>query len=324
MPSSPPDGSRTSGGIGEDQLGSGGWLVAAVAVSLVFVAILMRQAGLSLAMSTPGALAVVGAFVLLGTVRWRCRRSTSGAARSAGEFAEYVGLSTAIALVGAVASYPVAAFSHGFADASLQRWDEALHFDWLAWYRFTAAHPALQLVSRGAYEMIYVSPALLLGFYAVTGRRRSAYEFMGAIWVSAVLTLVAFLFMPAIGPFAYLWHAPIPYMPVSDLWQPEIIPKLRAHDPGQIDLGHLVGLVSAPSFHAAAAVVLIAFAARERRIGVPLVVANVAMLLSTPVEGTHYLIDLVLGAVVALCSIGIIVAARGEGRKAIRARRRRS
>jgi len=35
----------------------------------------------------------------------------------------------------------------------------------------------------------------------------------------------------------------------------------------------------------------------------PLVAVNAAMLLSTPVEGTHYLIDMILGAVVAVVAI---------------------
>lgn len=287
---------------------------ASLASSVLVVGALMRLAGLTLTLFTPGTLAFVFGLGLLAAIRWALCNAPSNAARISRDMAEYVGVSAAISLIGAVASYPVAAFSHGFADRTLQHWDEVLHFDWLAWYRITATHPVLGLVSRAAYTMIYLSPAVLLGHYAVTGDRRRAYRFMAAVWVSAVLTLAAFRFMPAVGPFAYLWHGPIPYLPVSDLWQPEVIPELRAHTFRQIDLSHLVGLVSAPSFHAAAATLLIAFAWRERTIRAPLIGANLAMLLSTPVEGTHYLVDLILGAVVALIALLLVVAAEHRAR----------
>ena len=282
------------------------FLVAAVAISLAAVALLMIVAQLTIAWFRPGALAFLVAFAVLACVRWRYRNASTGGARIARDAAEYVGLSTAISLVGAVASYPVAGFSHGFADDWLQRCDMALHFDWLAWYRVTAAHPLLQHVSRASYALIYLSPAVLLGYFAISGRRREAYDFMAAVWLSAVITLFGFWFMPAIGPFAFLWHKPIVYLPVSDLWQPDLIPHLRDHSMRSVDLGHLVGLVSAPSFHAAAAVLIIVFATRHAAVRTPLILANIAMLLSTPVEGTHYLIDLILGAGVALVAIAII------------------
>jgi membrane-associated phospholipid phosphatase len=76
--------------------------------------------------------------------------------------------------------------------------------------------------------------------------------------------------------------------------------------------------VSAPSFHAAAGVLLLIFAARQPAIRMPLVAANVAMLLSTPVEGTHYLTDVVLGAVVACMSLGLVALALPKlGRKPV-------
>ena len=39
-------------------------------------------------------------------------------------------------------------------------------------------------------------------------------------------------------------------------------------------------------------------------------VINVAMLLSTPVEGTHYLADMIAGALVAIAALGIVAEVR--------------
>ena len=282
------------------------WIGAALIASIVAVALMMRGAGLSIDPTAPDTLLFALPIAALAATWWRCRQPASTAARILRDIAESFGLFMAISLVGAVASYPVAAYSRGFADRFLYRGDLALHFDWVSWYQLVAAHPSLQVLSRAAYAMIYISPAILLGYLGITGQRRTAHNFLAAIWLSAALTLICFRFIPAVGPFAYLWHGPIPYMPVSDLWQPELIPQLRHHAMPAIDLGHLVGLVSAPSFHAAAAVLLIAFALRQPAIRTPLIAANVAMLLSTPVEGTHYLTDIILGGVVAGVSLGLI------------------
>lgn len=283
-----------------------GTIAALLIASIIVVALLMHRAGLAIDPLAPGTLAFALVFAVLGAIRWFCRDGASGTSRAIRDMAEYFGVFTAITLVGAVASYPVAAETHGFVDPLLQRADLALHFHWLAWYQTVAAHPLLQIVSRTAYAMIYISPAILIGFLAITDQRREAHRFIVTVWLAAAVTLVTFRFMPAIGPFAYLWHGPIPYVPVSDLWQPQLIPQLRAHAVPFVDLGHLVGLVSAPSFHAAAAVLLIIFALRQSAIRVPLVAINVAMLLATPVEGTHYLIDMILGAVVALVSFCVV------------------
>lgn len=283
----------------------GGTIVALLAASIFVLALLMHRARLSIAPFAPATLLFVLAFAVLGAIRWLCRGGALPVTRVARDMAEYVGPFAAIALVGAIASYPVAAETSGFVDPLLQRADLALHFHWLGWYETVAAHPWLQAASRTAYAMIYVSPAVLLGYLAITDQRREAHEFTVAVWFTAVITLVAFRFMPAVGPFAYLWHGPIPYVPVSDLWQPQLIPRLRDHAVSLVDLGHLIGLVSAPSFHAASGVLLIVFAWRQPPIRWPLIGINLAMLLSTPVEGTHYLTDMILGAVVALIALGV-------------------
>jgi len=291
----------------------GMWFAIVIGLSLFGLALMMAYAEVIFDFGEPANLPFVAGIAALAAARWHFRRPVSERARVARDMSEYFTCFMGISLIGATASYPVSAFTHGFADAQLQRADLALHFDWLAWYGFVAAHPLVQAVSRAAYATIYLSPAILLGYLAWAGRAREARDFLAAVWLAAAITLAAFRFMPAVGPFAYLWHGPIPYLPVSDLWQPQLIPQLRQHTAPPLDFGHLVGLVSAPSFHAAAAVLLIAFSlSLPTRLRGLLIALNVAMLLSTPVEGTHYLTDMILGAFVALGAIGLIRAVRSR------------
>lgn len=281
-------------------------LAGAMVANLVLLLALMAATGLAIDWRATGAIPYYLSVTLAVAVRFALVRSSRRALRALAHFAEYAIVFMMIGLLGAVGSYPVSAISRGFHDPALQHIDELLRFDWLAWYALVCAHPSLQIAGRIAYESIYYTPAAILAFYAWTGRRREAHTMLATFWVSAAVTLVTFYFMPAVGPFSYLWHRAIPYMPASELWQPELIPALRHHAMHAIDLGTLRGLVSAPSFHTAAAVLYIVIAWPYRGLRWPVLAVNVAMLLSTPVEGTHYLADMLAGAAVALTSLGII------------------
>ena len=272
----------------------------AVVASLAACTLLLWSAGLAVDPFSRSNIPYYLVLMIGPLVRAWCARDGRRWSISLAHGVEYYTLFTAMALTGAVSSYPVAALSQGFVDATLQRIDVALRFDWLAWYRLVSEHRALQLLGIAAYQSIYLTPAALLAWFAATGRRRDAHHFLAAFWIAAILTLALFHWMPAIGPFALLWKGPIPYMPTSELWQPDLIPVLRHHGERLVDLGQLRGLVSAPSFHAASGTLYIAAAWRCGPLRWVLTGITSAMLLSTPVEGTHYLIDLLLGAAVAL------------------------
>ena len=286
----------------------GRWLVLAAIAGLVMLTLAMEYERLSIALLSPATLIFALTFGALGLVRHAFRNPISHGQRVARDMAEYYGLFTIIALTGALASYPVSAMTSGYVDEGLERADAILHFDWLAWYNLVAEHRSLQIIGTAFYQSIYASPAILLGWFAWTNKRAAARRFIASFWIAAVLALVMFRFMPAVGPFATLAHGPVPYMPDSGLWMDQLIPELRLHLFHVIDLGAIRGLVSAPSFHTASAVLFIAAAWPWRTLRWPLLALNVAMLISTPVEGTHYLSDMILGAAVAGVALGAVAA----------------
>ncbi|WP_395397220.1 phosphatase PAP2 family protein [Novosphingobium sp. BL-8A] len=281
-------------------------MLAALLLCLCALSALMHRAGLHVDPLRASNLPFYAAGLLALALRFGLPRTTWRHAAAVAHFSEYAALFTIISLMGATASYPVAALTHGYADATLQRVDVALGFDWLAWYRLVAAHPVLQVLGTTAYRSIYLTPAILLWSAARAGEHDRAYRFLAAFLVAALITLALFSLMPAVGPFSHLWHGSIPYMPESELWQPGLIPALRAHAVHVVDLGQLRGIVSAPSFHTAAAVLYIVAAWRTPLLRWPIVALDAAMLLSTPVEGTHYFIDMILGASVATVSLALI------------------
>jgi len=287
------------------------WFAGALAVSVVLLLALLGEARLSVDVFTPAALPIWLWLSLTFGTALVCHDGRGPVRRTLRDAGYDYGLLTVLVLMGAVASYPVAALSHGYVDATLDRMDTVLHFHWLAWYETVAAHPSLQLLGRAAYRSIYLSPVLLFGHFAVTDRRDRAHKLMATFWLAAVIALVLFPVMPAAGPFERDWQGHIPYMPDSALWQPEMIIALREHAVHRIDLGALRGLVSAPSFHTAAAVLYIRAAWPIAKLRWPLLLLNAAMLLATPVEGTHYLTDILLGALVAAVAITAVQALAG-------------
>jgi hypothetical protein len=274
-------------------------LVIATSISLVVTTLLLWRAGLTIEPNLASlAFAIAGAVLL--ALCFGFRASAEPWKRSVAIGAEDVLTFTSISLMGAVASYGVAAGTHGWVDEAMAAFDHAIGFDWLDWYKLVAASRFLQMSGMAVYASIFITPAILICAFTASGQRTEAREFLLSFWLAASISLFLFHFMPTLGPLAYLWHGPIHYMPTSGLYQAELIPLLREGRVGSVDLGALRGLVGPPSFHAASAILYIIAAWRLRRFRIPITVLNVAMLFSIPVEGTHYAVDVISGALVAI------------------------
>ncbi len=279
------------------------WFAGALLASALVIAALMIHNRLVLDLTDPGFLVLIALLAGLALVRYRTRAARTLKEARWRDFSEHLAVLITICALGAVASYEAAADTSGFADAALARSDRLLHFDWVALYRLVAGHPLLQHLGAAAYGSIYLTPNVLIGWMAWHGRRDEAHRFLTTFWLASVLTIVLFPLLPARGALEFLWHGPIRYMPTSGLYQGAIIPGLRDHSVAAIDLTQVRGLVCAPSFHTACAIVYIVTVWPFARLRLLVVPINVAMLLSTPVEGTHYLTDMILGALVALLAI---------------------
>lgn len=304
LPHPPGEGAMRGGTLDADPLIPGRWLLAGAVASLLVVAVSIASAKLTIALADWANLAFGAAGALSIGLCCRLRRPVGRRQRIARDFAEFFGIFLLLCLLGTLASYAAAAHSRGYVDAPLEQLDRLLGFNWISWYDVVAGNSSLQVVGGLAYASIFVSPAVILGHAALTGAVARARRFIATYWVAAILTLVLFAFFPARGPLAFLWHGPIPYMPVSGLYQGEVIDALRSGAMRQIGLNDLHGLVCSPSFHTTSGILFIAAAWRVKALRVPLTLLNIAMLLATPVEGTHYLTDMIGGALVAAVALG--------------------
>lgn len=281
------------------------WIRGAVGASLVLLAGLLVKTGLSIALNG-AALAFLAVSAVLMAVRGLCLRPGPHFRPRTSEAAENALLFIVIALAGAVASYGVAALTDGWIDGEMVRLDRAMGFDWTRLYGLTERHGLLQIGGRVVYASIFASPVILVLSFAIHDLRAAARSFLASFWLAAIVCLVLFHWLPTLGPLAYMWNGPIDYVPTSGLYQADLIPLLRERHADPIDLGHLRGLVGPPSFHAASAVLYTLAAWKTHNLRWPLTVLNGLMLLSIPVEGTHYATDVIAGMAVAIASWTVV------------------
>jgi PAP2 superfamily len=232
-----------------------------------------------------------------------------------------LGATAQIVLVTAVMSpltYVAAAVNFPLQDANLLAVDRALGLDWEAYVRFVNSHPLTATWLSYGYTMIrwpiFAIPVVL----AAAHRYQRVEEFTLAFALALVATTLISALVPAIGVYQQIGLDPamLPNLdPRAYLDQMRDLEPVRTGALRHLDLFGLAGIVTFPSFHAASAV-LYAWAFWPVWWMRPIaVLANGAMLASTPIDGGHYFIDLAAGIAIAVLAI---VAARAASRWLVR------
>lgn len=218
---------------------------------------------------------------------------------------EHVFVHSSLMMIGAIGSYVVASMSGPFVDDSLAAADRLMGFDWVAVYQATIASDFLRQMGRMAYGSIFFSPLILLLWLTWTNRIRRVQLFIISHGVALAITLAIFLYFPAKAAFVHHLGAPAGYMPFTGVHHIQTIIALQNGEITEIGGGPLYGLITFPSFHATSAILFIWAAWPSRVLRLPMLLINGAMLAATPVEGTHYLIDVVAGAIIAVAALWI-------------------
>lgn len=276
------------------------WLM--IVMAMVATAIGMAVAGFSVdLMANP--LLIAQGVIALSLPLWR-KAPGQLEARLTTMF-ELIAMFTLLSILGALGTYIVAAGSSGYTDPALAAADIAMGFDWVAAYHFVAERPWLILASRAAYLSIFMSPVIVLAGLALGGRWDRGYQFLACFELALGLTLIAFHYFPARGAIDYHVGVDVAHMPAAGVGHIDVIEAARAGALGVVDPTRLFGIITFPSFHATTAVLLIWGAWPVRLLRWPMAALNVAMIVATPVEGGHYLIDVFGGIAIA----GLAIAA---------------
>lgn len=200
--------------------------------------------------------------------------------------------------------------------AAADRW----LFPALPWPAMVAAivpHPRLIAAMCWVYTSLYWQPFIAILLLAIRDQEARIWRFVHAWLLALALSLVIFAFAPAITalPHYHIAQASIPALTVNAGWHPAwLLGQIRSGQLHELGVASMTGLIDFPSFHAAAAT-LLAWAFRSAgRIGTVMIALDVAVLLTTPLIGSHYFIDVLAGIAVALVAILATRPAAARGR----------
>ena len=207
-------------------------------------------------------------------------------------------LATPLTYIAASANLPMQ-------DANLAFVDRLMGLDWPAYYKFVYARPALVPYIYFGYAMITWPVFCVPIFLGATRNYRRLQRFTFACTLTLVVTAIVSSLLPAFGTYyQYGISADTPIFRASGyLSQLHELPLIRDGSLRALKLENLVGIITFPSFHAAAAILTV-WALWSMRWMRPLVLpAHVGMLLATPLVGGHYFIDVFAGAGLAVLAI---------------------
>jgi PAP2 superfamily len=209
----------------------------------------------------------------------------------------------AFAAVGAPLSYIAASLDLPLRDTWFDAADRALGLDWPALLAWMDAHSSLHPLFRIVYFSLMPQTVVVVLVLALAGRLAWLRVFVLAFLTAALTTITIAAFVPAEGVWGFYKLSAAAY--------PDIVPATREiHLPVFLGLRDgsfrllmatgAQGIITFPSLHAGLALILTAGlwpVPVLRWFGLAI---NAIMLVSIPVDGGHYFIDIPAGLAIAM------------------------
>lgn len=213
---------------------------------------------------------------------------------------ETLALFFALSILAAFSSASLAIGSGPFVDASLVAIDRAMFpfFDWVALVSWLPDHPDAYYALSLVYDTLNWQPFAFILVAAVFGTAEDQERFVGAWAVGLALCILPFHWLPALSPYNYFAIAPedMEGATVAMPWHfLPIMEGLRDGSIQQLSIDTVSGMVTIPSFHAAAATILAGSFWRFRLLRWPMLALNIGMALAAIPIGSHYVVDIIAG-----------------------------
>jgi membrane-associated phospholipid phosphatase len=208
-------------------------------------------------------------------------------------------------VVGTPLSYVAASLDFPLQDATLAHYDQLLGFDWRAYFEFVMQRSTLVPYAYFSYAMIGLLPTVVPLILGINGQYVRLQHFILACTLSVCVTSLVSAVVPAIGTYH---HYDLPaqllnFRASGYLVQLHDLPIVRDGSLRSLYVTHLGGIVTFPSYHATAAVLDMWALWGVWWMRPFALIANVGMLLATPLIGGHYFADVIAGVAVAVLTI---------------------
>lgn len=201
-------------------------------------------------------------------------------------------------------------------DPVLVQADSMLGFDWYKLMVGMADHPYLNEVFFRIYNLVLPQMAILLVALAWSGHVEKVYRYCLAVAIGALIAISIWAVIPSLGAKS-LYTLPPDVMSrltlsVTCEYGRDLL-RLLHDGPGYITPADLRGLIAFPSYHGVLAILLIWYARPVRWLRWPFLAINSVVLISTPEQGGHHLVDVLAAFPVA--ALVIFLASLGETAK---------
>jgi membrane-associated phospholipid phosphatase len=193
-------------------------------------------------------------------------------------------------------------------DANLLALDRAIGFDFRGVLNFVNDRVWLISILAAGYCSISWPICVIVAALPLASHYRRTAEFVCAFLLALIATTLITALVPAIGVYGEMGLVAADFPNIVPQGYYDTLrdaPLLRDGSLRTLDLWHLAGVVTFPSFHAAAAVLYAWAMWPMRLLRLPNLLCNGAMLAATPIGGGHYLVDVIAGVAVAAASIWI-------------------
>lgn len=214
---------------------------------------------------------------------------------------------TAVAILGAL-SYVSARLNYPLSDEWLISIDHAMGFDWKAYIHWVDQSATLAFLSTTAY--ISSGPQMLVIITILFLYKNIAHNqrFLLAFIATGAITVILSALYPAVAGYVHYNIDPSQFKnlhPIAARVHEAPYMAMRNHTTNVLSFP-MQGLVTFPSFHAALAIVLIYAAWPVRWLRIIAIPLNILVLFATPVDGGHWLIDVVGGVAIALVVVRLV------------------
>ena len=198
-------------------------------------------------------------------------------------------------------------------DPALVRADHMLGFDWYKLMVGMADHPYLNEVFFRVYNSVLPQMAILLIALPASGHVEKTYRYCWAITIGALVAISIWAVIPSLGAKSVYTLPPDVMsrltLSVTCEYGRDLL-RLLHDGPGYITPADLRGLIAFPSYHGVLAILLIWYARPVRWLRWPFLAINSVVLISTPEQGGHHLVDVLAAFPVA--ALAIFLASLGE------------
>lgn len=220
----------------------------------------------------------------------------SGRSQALAEMSYYAALWVMAALLGAILTYIFATPNLPLLDEKFTRADLAMGFHWLTFYAFVQEHQIVRAILTIAYFSGLPQVFFSIIYLSHIGRADRNDELWWASSIALVFTSLLSGLFPAGGTLFY--HS-------IGLENAVHLPHFLALRDGSLtefSFEEMKGIVTFPSYHTTIALLFI-YVYRQLKIFRWVVALNVLMLIATPINGGHYLMDMIGGGAVAMLSV---------------------